>query len=267
MNNFVQRLVSSIALVIVIVFTLLAKIEVFKILLGILVFASAFEWHNLSTPKNILANSIFAIFASCLYTACVLLNFEWIVYFGAIFWLTVFVQLALYVKYPQPGVKPNYFVNSTIGLFVIVSTGYALATLREFGMEFIIALLVWVASMDVGGYIIGNKFGKIKLLEDVSPGKTIEGTVGGIFFVIISTIIMFYALELDSYLLIEYIIVGVIISLFASIGDLYESMIKRRFDVKDTGNIIPGHGGILDRIDSLTAAAPVLASLIFFMPS
>ena len=267
MNNFVKRMLSAIVMIFFLALALIAKIEVFNVLIGILAFLAAFEWQNIDTKGNVFINSLAAITASILYAFFLYNDFEWLVYIAVVFWLGTFFQIGHFVKKPKPNVRCNKYTHSLQGLLITVSTCYALATLREFGMEFVIALFVWVGAMDVGGYLVGKKFGSHKLLPDVSPGKTIEGMLGGLFLVLASTAIMFYIMELDSYSLLEYSIVGLIIALFAVMGDLFESMIKRRYGVKDTGNIIPGHGGVLDRIDSLTAAAPALAALIFFMPS
>ena len=267
MNNLHKRILSSFVLISFIVLALLSKAEVFITLLGLLVFSASFEWHSLYCSESLILNTLYAILNLVLYAVVVFYDFEWLIYLSVAYWFYSFVELGIYVKYPSPGIKPNYLKYFLSGILLIVATGYALASLREFGMEFIIALFIWVGSMDIGAFITGKKFGNHKLLVDVSPGKTIEGVIGGIFVVVATTLIVFYAFELDSYSLLEYIIVSVLIALFAVVGDLYESMLKREFSVKDSGSIIPGHGGILDRIDSLTAAAPVLAAIITFMPS
>lgn len=117
-----------------------------------------------------------------------------------------------------------------------------------------IFLLIW--SCDTFAYITGVSIGKHKLIERISPKKTIEGFIGGV----VAT--MFVAYLLSNYFPIlstlQWIVTGVIVSVFGVIGDLIASMFKRKTGVKDTGKIIPGHGGIIDRLDSVIFAAPII---------
>jgi phosphatidate cytidylyltransferase len=119
---------------------------------------------------------------------------------------------------------------------------------------FIILLaLIWVN--DVAAYLIGSFLGKKQFFPDISPGKTLEGFIAGIVFTIIGGYLVFVITDIHSALF--WILSGLIISLGASFGDLFESKIKREAGVKDSGNIIPGHGGILDRFDSLFFSVPL----------
>jgi len=125
---------------------------------------------------------------------------------------------------------------------------------------FFVVLIVALA--DIGAYFSGRKFGKHKLASNVSPKKTWEGLFGGVATNILLVVVLGVFLKLDSDQWL--ILLGlVMITVLASVlGDLLESMIKRHRGIKDSGNILPGHGGILDRLDSLTAALPVF-TLVF----
>lgn len=120
--------------------------------------------------------------------------------------------------------------------------------------EIIISILVIIWANDTFAYLVGITMGKNKLFERISPKKTIEGFVGGVIFAVVAGILLaqFY-LHQD---LIKWIIIAMIVSAFGTLGDLIESKFKRIAGVKDSGNIMPGHGGFLDRLDSIIFVAP-----------
>lgn len=118
-------------------------------------------------------------------------------------------------------------------------------------------LLIW--TNDTFAYIVGKTIGKRKLFESVSPKKTIEGFLGGILFAIIASyIISKYYIEINDSNIYIWIIMALIVGVFGTIGDLIESKFKRIAGAKDSGKIMPGHGGILDRLDSVIFAAPII---------
>lgn len=146
-------------------------------------------------------------------------------------------------------------------LYVGIGFHYLIVT-REAGLAYIIfaLLIVWVT--DSGAYFTGRAFGKNKLWPEISPNKTIEGFVGGILLAVVGAIIMQFIQPFEiSWALL--IVVTIVASIFGQMGDLVESAIKRHYDVKDSGKILPGHGGILDRFDSLLFVLPLLSLLHF----
>lgn len=146
-------------------------------------------------------------------------------------------------------------------LYVGIGFYYFIET-RNAGLEYIIYALIVVWSTDTGAYFTGRKFGKNKLWPEISPNKTVEGFIGGIIIAVICTSIMQIIYPFDkSWFVI--IIITIISSIFGQLGDLVESAIKRHYGVKDSGNILPGHGGILDRFDSLLFVLPLLNLLHF----
>ena len=147
-------------------------------------------------------------------------------------------------------------------LYVGVGFHYLIVT-REAGLAFIIfaLLVIWVT--DSGAYFTGRKFGKNKLWPEISPNKTIEGCVGGIVLAVIAAIIMHFIAPFEGKSIGLLVIVTIVASIFGQMGDLVESAIKRHYGVKDSGNILPGHGGILDRFDSLLFVLPLLSLLHF----
>lgn len=128
---------------------------------------------------------------------------------------------------------------------------------------FFVLLIIWLA--DTGAYITGKRFGRIKIAENISPGKTLEGVIGAMVInVMFMLVIGFNFSEFNT---IGGIVFGFIITLLSIYGDLFISWIKRSAGVKDTGNIIPGHGGFLDRVDSFLLALPFAALINIFAPS
>lgn len=137
-----------------------------------------------------------------------------------------------------------------IGFFYLIET-------REMGLTFIFYCLFIVFATDSGAYFIGRDFGKNKLWPDISPNKTVEGAVGGIASALVIAV-LFYLFANMSVPLIKLLLVTILLSSFGQIGDLVESALKRHYDVKDSGKILPGHGGVLDRFDSLLFVLPLL---------
>lgn len=132
---------------------------------------------------------------------------------------------------------------------------------RNQGLHYILFALLIVWLTDTGAYIFGRLFGKHKLWPEISPNKTIEGAIGGIFSSLIVAVIFYLNYEMPFSLL-PLLIVTMILSMFGQLGDLVESALKRHFDVKDSGNLLPGHGGILDRFDSFIFVLPLLNILL-----
>lgn len=125
-------------------------------------------------------------------------------------------------------------------------------------------LIVWAT--DSGAYFIGRSFGRTKLIPSVSPNKTVEGAVGGVFLAVLLSflLISFLGDKLPDLPLIEMLLLSALFSCAGQLGDLVESSIKRQFNVKDSGVILPGHGGILDRFDSMLFVLPLMQLLGLF---
>jgi len=135
----------------------------------------------------------------------------------------------------------------------------AVTTLHQIDRTLVLLLLVLIWAADSGAYLVGRKIGKTKLLPNASPRKTVEGAAGGIFFSF-GAMFFYVYFVLESADFVHYIFYGVLslVTTLASIlGDLFESLYKRIAGVKDSGILLPGHGGLFDRIDSLTASAPI----------
>lgn len=155
-----------------------------------------------------------------------------------------------------------------IGLLVLAPTWLALVHLHglpQQGPTLVLFLMVLIWGADSGAYFAGRRYGKHKLAPHVSPGKSIEGVAGGMATSILIAIIGMFQFEMPLASALWFIPLCFVVVIFSVIGDLFESLFKRRAGVKDSGQLLPGHGGVLDRIDSLTTAAPIFVlGLILF---
>lgn len=139
---------------------------------------------------------------------------------------------------------------------------YFLITIRLGGLNYFLFILFIIWATDSGAYFIGKAFGKRKLWPEISPNKTIGGAVGGIIMALIVGVLFQLIYPFDKSM-ITVIVITIVISIFGQIGDLVASAIKRHYQVKDSGKIFPGHGGILDRLDSLLFVLIILHVLQF----
>lgn len=276
-----QRIITALLLApLVLVAILFLPLRGFELVAALVVALGAWEWANLSGLTII----PFKIGYTCLLTgACLLLalvipaDLIWaqgqlnpiyhaILATAAIWWLA---SLLLIIAYPKLSAfwRTSVVWRGLFGLLTLVPTWVAFVTLRTrlYDVEpmhgasliFYVLGIVWAA--DVGAFFVGVKFGRHKLRPNVSPGKTLEGLLGGIAasFAIIGFAALHY--QVDPNRMVAHVLVGGITVAVSALGDLNESMFKRSAGCKDSGKMLPGHGGILDRIDSLTAAFPVFA--------
>ncbi|MDR6124183.1 phosphatidate cytidylyltransferase [Bacillus sp. SLBN-46] len=139
-------------------------------------------------------------------------------------------------------------------LYVGIGFYFFFETRQEGGLVFILYSLFMIWATDSGAYFIGKAMGKRKLWPEISPNKTVEGSIGGVLCAVIVSVLFVLFTDIHASL----IGITVALSVFGQIGDLVESAFKRHFNVKDSGNILPGHGGILDRFDSLLFVWPLL---------
>lgn len=186
------------------------------------------------------------------------INRKYIVILVPILFLTFIIEL--YRKKEHPFINIAYTLLSTLYVVIPFAMLYHLGFYQsglfqeEFSYQIIIGFFLMLWANDTGAYLAGRYFGKHKLFERISPKKTWEGSIGGgilalVFGYLIS--LFYHDLELIQWLIVGFIIVG-----FGGIGDLVESMLKRSIGVKDSGTILPGHGGILDRFDGLLISVP-----------
>ncbi len=242
----------------------------FAFFMAAVVLIGAYEWAGLSNIQSIIVRVVYAlVVGGCLLAASWWINFageanpqldlqavQHLLILGCSFWA---VALLLVQGYPSSAILWGHkALRLLMGLFVLVPTWTALVYIRQQaeGHWLIILLFLVVAVADTGGYFAGRRFGKRKLAIHVSPGKTWEGFAGGFIANLILAFVLAYSFSAPIGLVLAVVIPT---SLISVLGDLLESMVKRHAGVKDSGTILPGHGGILDRVDGVTAGAPVYA--------
>jgi phosphatidate cytidylyltransferase len=238
--------------------------------------AAAWEWSTLLSPQARLAAWLYTLF--CLAIILVLLgmqNTSWqfaLLLLAVIFWFFVapFI-LAKGINLSLQKLRPFYVV---LGLILLPATWFSMVFLRELGLVFLLTsiALVWVA--DIGAYFIGKAFGKRKLAIQISPGKSVEGAIGGlvlsygyallcvIYLPFEATLFGAWAIRFGWVLM--FLMVTVLVA-FSVFGDLFESQLKRLAGVKDSSHLLPGHGGVLDRVDALIPTMPIAALLAGFV--
>lgn len=151
----------------------------------------------------------------------------------------------------------NGLVMSVLGLFLIFATWIALVGLHAINPLLLLGAIATVSIADSAAYFAGKKFGRHKLAPEISPGKTWEGVLGALFAVTVYGVLLCYYKQFSPWLI---VCLWLLVAL-SIIGDLLESLLKRKADLKDSGQLLPGHGGILDRIDGLMPTLPI--TLIF----
>jgi phosphatidate cytidylyltransferase len=183
--------------------------------------------------------------------------------FSAAFWVaSLFWIVAVpYWIVRMPMQAPGWLILA-FGLIVLLSTALAIIDLRILGVGILLAVMAIVWVSDVAAYFVGRAIGTHKLAPRVSPGKTIEGAAGGLLAVAAYALGATFVFGLVPASWSAILIVAIGLACFGILGDLFESALKRQAGIKDSGNILPGHGGILDRIDALLPVLPMAALLL-----
>lgn len=274
-----QRILTSLVLApLALLLVFYTPLTLFSYIAGAIVLLSAWEWSAFMGLCDKLKRFSFVVFIALL---LVLLNWHWPIeslwfdgqlvgdanYIFTLSFSWWIVATYLVWRYPAMAKAWNegIVMRAIAGILTLVPLWLALNTLRSanyvesthFGSMLILVVLGIVWSADIGAYFTGKNFGKHKLMPKVSPNKTIEGLAGGVVAAVIFVLAFCHFTNVDMSVWPIYAVMTVFIALFSAIGDLLESMFKREAGLKDSGSCLPGHGGILDRLDSLTAAAPI----------
>ena len=260
-KEFLQRSITAIFIsAIVITLILYSSNLILNIFISILSLALLFEWMKVSESSTV-KRSIFLILFIILissnhYFGGLFEPISLITMLGIIVWIVVAYQIFL----KQGRLSSNFtFNNFWIGLLIISAFCLVCFQLLTGSRVFLLAVILNIAVFDTGAYIIGKNFGRNPFLPELSPNKTVEGLIGGLISSLLFVICAYLLLEEVSLLQSSVMILAIP---FALCGDYFFSFLKRKANVKDTGSILPGHGGLLDRVDSHLAAIPMT---LFFL--
>ena len=278
MSTFTTRLISGTVYVALIVLVLLlSMVWGLWILLSFFAVAGIIEFNRLTGVNR---TYIFRIVLDC--AAAVWLLYATAQYGMAIsHGLAIFLPYLLYLLYvvcrstflPHQAMLPS-LSNSLIGqLYIAVPLALTIrltlvvdpfSSMTQFDGLLLLAIFIFIWVNDTGAYLVGSRWGKRRLAPNISPKKSVEGSIGGLLLVLLSAVVLRLLLFPElSWLRI--LLIAAVVAIFGTIGDLFESSLKRRAGVKDSGKLIPGHGGILDRIDSLLLAVPAVYLLLAFL--
>ncbi|MFA6262283.1 MAG: phosphatidate cytidylyltransferase [Bacteroidia bacterium] len=153
-------------------------------------------------------------------------------------------------------------VYITFPFVMLGKIGYFSSIEYDWGLPMGFFLLLW--ANDTGAYLAGRSFGKTKLFERISPKKTVEGSIGGLFLAMMVGYGLSTSEWFDGVSRFDWLAIGVVVTVFGTFGDLFESLLKRNLQIKDSGTILPGHGGVLDRFDGLFLAVPAVFFYLLF---
>ncbi len=252
-----QRIKTAVVLVIIVGVAMFAsRLPIlFLPLLTVGVLIASHEWTKLMPkrrqPAQFIALTLIVTLVSVFIPATWAI--WWVLSFGI--WLMATKWVLVYPAQEKWYGRRLFFMGVVI-LTASITAMYSLWQVSSWWLMYVF-LLVWCA--DSGAYFVGRKLGKRKLAPNVSPNKSVEGLIGGLITAGLVGVGVGFGLKLDSMALIAFLGLSALTVLASVLGDLFESMLKRRAGIKDSGTILPGHGGVLDRIDSLLSATPVFA--------
>jgi phosphatidate cytidylyltransferase len=249
-----QRVITALVLGPLVILVVLAVPHAITVaVLSLLVLAGAWEWSAFPGFSEYSARlGYVALIGACLVATWYLgvdNGRSDLMLYGALAW---WVLALLWIALAPANV--NRATAAIAGLFVLIPVWVALVRLHAQGPQLLLFLLLLVVAADIGAYFAGRAFGKHKLAPKVSPGKTWEGVAGGLFAALLMAALGVWWFDMST---VPFMILCLVVAIASVVGDLTESLFKRHAGLKDSGSILPGHGGVLDRVDSVTAAAPV----------
>ena len=269
-SNLRTRVMTALVLATVVLGTLATgSTPLWAALVTLFCAAAAWEFARLSPAASRLQKMVSALLLLALVAifACAVLGLmpQW----SALFWPFLLLTASFWlVVVPWQLSRRSIVLSSMIGTLTLpVTIGAAwlcAVLLQRAGARFLIAVVVITVVADVAGYFVGRAFGRVKLAPAISPGKTREGAAGGVLAAALWAMLMVMLLDLGGglFALLAAGLAGAFLGVCAAMGDLWESQLKRQAGAKDSSQLLPGHGGVLDRIDAQLAVLPLATVLL-----
>lgn len=266
-----QRLLTAAVLIPLVIMAILLLPSIgFIALVAVISLMAMWEWLTMAGINTLAKTLAAASFIAVLAVVFTMASINQMLLSGLIFWLLISVITVIYAHKPLSAFLARcfrhkvftYFLSMLVTLLFVYSAVW-LHGLASDGPILVLYVLISVWLADTGGYFAGKRWGKRALATAISPNKTIEGLIGAITLVAVWSVIAYLLGVSQSISLFTWLLVSVATGLISVSGDLFESLFKRSFHIKDSGHLLPGHGGILDRIDSLLAAVPFFAALVW----
>lgn len=266
MSNFNERLLTGIIFVIVLLGSIYQSETASSILFFTIILLCQREFYGFFKNSDIKPQRNVGTIGGLSFFLASVISFQTSLSFNTLFFIiplifVVFV-LELFRNRPQPIANIGFTILGIIYVAVPFSLLHQISYFNngdfgtEYNYEILIGYFFVLWANDTGAYLVGRKFGKTKLFERISPKKTWEGSLGGLFFgLLLGYVNSLIFTGLDT---ITWMALALVIVLFGSLGDLVESLFKRSLGIKDSGKILPGHGGVLDRFDGIFISAPMV---------
>ncbi len=233
----------------------------FNLLFALIIGFAAWEWSLLSKLSSTALRLMYvALTLIVMWLSYQFIPIIWALTIAAVWWVFALFLIFCYSQLNgRMDEKP--WIKSFIGLMVLVPCWLGFAYLHGLkkGPDAVMFVLLIVWAMDSCAYFAGKMWGRHKLAKTVSPGKTYEGVLGGLVGTVFICLFASWMLHITPAKLLYVVLLAIVVAAMSVVGDLFESMLKRQANLKDSGSILPGHGGMLDRIDSLCAAVPIFA--------
>lgn len=262
MNELIQRTITALLLVVVLGVTLYLGGGLFWLAILMIASISYYEYSLFYEGKKAQPHYIGTSIIGILYFVGLFFNLNWILYICLflMFFYGAFMVLLKYPKYTYKNLMSSVF--GFVYCYVFSSAFYLLRGIEN-GLFWILFIVISIVFSDVFAYLFGRKIGKTKIAPEISPKKTLEGLVAGLIAgSVFGSIFGFIFLDIPIYAVVVFSVLGICTGV---LGDLFESHLKREAHVKDSGTILPGHGGFLDRFDSIIFASGIIYVIYIFI--